>query len=452
MIISKRHLSRRMVLRGFGVSLALPLLDGMVPALTAMSRTAAVPVPRLGVIYPPNGMAIPYWYPKTLQEGPLQELPPTLQSLNTLKESVLLCNGLADEPALLVEVGGSHARAAGTFLTGVPWKSTSGAQVYAGTSMDQIAAQEFSKHTQLASLELGIDSNQVVGSCDATGTSCAFTNAIAWKTPTTPLPPENDPRAVFEQLFGSSGSTERSARLRRIRRDKSILDYVLGNLGALEKAVGPQDRIKLEEYLQAVRDVERRIVMAEQQSNRELPVVEQPSGKPRDFGEHAKLLMDLIALAYQTDMTRVATFMLGREIGGRSFPEIGVSDSHHPLSHHQDDPDKIFRLHKINEYMFEQFTHLVKKLSSTPEGDGTMLDSTLLLYGTAISDSNTHFHDDLPIALVGGKTFGIKGGRYVREKKGTPLANLHVAILEALGVPVEKFGDSTGGLRSLSGS
>jgi hypothetical protein len=446
MIITKRHLPRRTILRGLGVTLALPLLDGMVPALTA----AAPSVRRFGVFYPPNGMSIPYWYPKTLQEGPLQELPPTLQSLKPFKDSVVMCNGLADKPAVLVEVGGDHARASGTFLTGVPWKSTTGAQVLAATSVDQIAAQEFSKQTQLASLELGIDSAEIIGSCDATGTSCAFTNTLSWKTPTTPLPTENDPRAVFERLFGTSGSTDSSARLGRIRRDKSILDYILDKLAGLEKVVGPQDKLKVNEFLESVRDVERRITMAERQNARELPLVDQPAGTPSDFGEHARLLMDLLALAYQTDMTRVATFMLGREISGRPFPEIGVPDSHHPLSHHQDDPNKLYKLHKINDYQLQQFAHLVKKLSSTPEGDGTMLDSSILMYGTAISDSNTHFHDDLPIVLVGGRALGIKGGRYIRQEKGTPLANLHLTILETLGVPTDKFGDSTGRISGLS--
>ena len=427
MFITKKYLPRRTVLRGLGAAVALPLLDGMVPALTAQRRTAAAPVRRFGVFYVPNGMSMPYWFPK--EEGPLAALPPTLQSLSAFKDRVLLCGGLDDESANLVKGGGDHARSAGTFLTCVPFKITSGADVFAAVSMDQIAARELSKETQLASLELGIESNAMVGNCDG-GASCAYTNTIAWRTPTTPLPIENDPRAVFERLFGTTGSTDPEARMERLRRDRSILDAVGGELKGLELILGPGDQIKLDEYLDALRDIERRIQMAEQQSTRELPVVDQPVGVPSDYAEHAKLMMDLLALAYQTDLTRISSFMLAREVSGRAYPEIGVSDSHHPLSHHQDEPAKLERLHKINEYHFQQFAYLVEKLAALPEADGTMLDSTLFLYGTGISDSNTHFHDDLPIALVGGKATGIQGGRYVRYADDTPLANLYMTILD----------------------
>ncbi len=447
MFITKKYLPRRTVLRGLGAAIALPLLDCMVPALTAQRRTAAAPVRRFGVFYVPNGMSMPYWFPK--EEGPLAALPPTLQSLSAFKDRVLLCGGLDDESANLVKGGGDHARSAGTFLTCVPFKITSGADVFAAVSMDQIAARELSKETQLASLELGIESNAMVGNCDG-GASCAYTNTIAWRTPTTPLPIENDPRAVFERLFGTTGSTDPEARMERLRRDRSILDAVGGELEGLELILGPGDQIKLDEYLDALRDIERRIQMAEQQSTRELPVVDQPVGVPSDYAEHAKLMMDLLALAYQTDLTRISSFMLAREVSGRAYPEIGVSDSHHPLSHHQDEPAKLERLHKINEYHFQQFAYLVEKLAALPEADGTMLDSTLFLYGTGISDSNTHFHDDLPIALVGGKATGIQGGRYVRYADDTPLANLYMTILDKLGVPVDSFGDSNGHLERLT--
>ncbi len=448
MLVTKMHLPRRTVLRGLGATLALPLLDCMVPALTAQSRTAAAPVRRFGVFYVPNGMSMSYWFPKT--EGPLDELPPTLRSLAAFKDRVLLLGGLDDESANLVKGGsGDHARSAGTFLTCVPFKVTPGADVFAAVSMDQIAAREMSKETQLASLELGIESNAMLGNCDG-GASCAYTNTIAWRTPTTPLPIENDPRALFERMFGTSGSTDPAARLARMRRDRSILDIVGDELKGLEKIIGPGDQVKLDEYLESLRDIERRIAMAERQNTRELPVVDQPVGVPSDYAEHAKLMMDLLALAYQTDLTRISTFMLAREVSGRAYPEIGVSDSHHPLSHHQDEAAKLERLHVINEYHFQQFAYLVEKLAGLPEGDGTMLDSTLFLYGTGISDSNTHFHDDLPIALVGGKAAGIKGGRYIRYPQDTPLANLHVTILEKLGVPVEALGDSTGQLDRLT--
>ncbi len=441
MFITKMHLSRRTMLRGMGTMIALPLLESMVPALTALAATAAAPVSRFGVFYVPNGMSMPYWWPTS--EGLLTQMPATLQSLEALKDRVLLCGGLSDEPANQVKGGGDHARSAGTFLTGVPFKFTSGADVSGSVSMDQIAAKQFAKETQLASLELGIESNAMLGACDG-GSSCAYTNTIAWRDATTPLPIENDPRAVFERLFGTSGSTDSGARLARMKRDQSILDFVGSEVKGLDKVIGPQDKIKVTEYLDSVRDIERRIQLAEAQNSRELPVVEQPVGVPTDYAEHAKLMMDLLALAYQTDMTRISTFMMAREVSAHAYPEIGVADSHHPLSHHQDEPAKLERLHKINEYHFRQFAYLVKKLSTMPEGDGMMLDYTMFMYGTGISDSNTHFHDDLPIALIGGKAAGIQGGRYIRCPKGTPLANMHMTLLEKMGVPVESFGNSTG--------
>ena len=446
MFITKMHLSRRTVLRGLGATIAMPLLDSMVPALTALDKTAAAPVRRFGVFYVPNGMAMGYWFPKTV--GPMQQLPPTLQSLNAFKDNVLLVGGLADEAANLTTRAGDHARSAGTFLTCVPFKAISDSNVIVEVTMDQIAARQLAKQTQLASLELALESTVMLGACD--GASCALTNTISWSTPTTPNPCENDPRAVFERLFGASGSTDPTARLARMQRDRSVLDFVTDEVARFNLRLGPRDRAKFTEYLDSVRDIERRIQKAEEQNSQELPVVDQPMGIPSDYAEHAKLMMDLLAMAYQTDLTRISTFMLAREVSSRAYPEIGVSDSHHPLSHHQDESAKLERLHKINEYHFRQFAHLVEKLHATPEGDGTMLDHTLFLYGTGISDSNTHFHDDLPIALIGGKAAGIKGGRYIRNKKGTPLANLHTTILSKLGTPVEKFGDSTGTIEQLT--
>ena len=449
MFITRKHLSRRAMLRGAGAALALPLLDAMVPALTALSQTAAAParLRRLGVFYVPNGMSMGYWWPRN--EGPLAELPPTLQSLAALKDQVLLLGGLADKPADLMEGGGDHARSAGTFLTATTFKLTTGADVYAATSMDQVAAQELGRQTQLTSLELGIESNAMLGTCDG-GSSCAYTNTISWRNPTTPLPVERDPRAVFERLFGTSGSTDPAARVARLQRDRTIIDAVGAELKRLQQILGAGDRLKVSEYVDSVRDVERRIQTAAAQSSRELPLVDEPAGIPEDYATHAKLQMDLLALAYQTDLTRVSTFMLAKEVSGRAYPEIGVSDSHHPLSHHQDESGKLERLHKINEYHFQQFAHLAAKLAATPDGDGTLLDHTVLLYGTGISDSNTHFHDDLPVAVVGGKGAGIRGGRYVRHADGTPISNLYVSLLDRLGVAVDAFGDSTGRIETLT--
>ena len=449
MFITRKHLSRRAMLRGAGAVVALPLLDAMVPALTALSQTAAAParLRRLGVFYVPNGMSMGYWWPRT--EGALAGLPPTLQSLEALKDNVLLLGGLADKPADLMEGGGDHARSAGTFLTATTFKLTTGADVYAATSMDQVAARELGKQTQLTSLELGIESNAMLGTCDG-GSSCAYTNTISWRNPTTPLPVERDPRAVFERLFGTSGSTDPAARAARLQRDSTIIDAVGAELKRLQQILGAGDRLKVSEYVDSVRDVERRIQTAAAQSSRELPLVDEPAGIPEDYATHAKLQMDLLALAYQTDLTRVSTFMLAKEVSGRAYPEIGVSDSHHPLSHHQDEPGKLERLHKVNEYHFQQFAHLAAKLAATPDGDGTLLDHTVLLYGTGISDSNTHFHDDLPVAVVGGKAAGIRGGRYVRHADGTPISNLYVSLLDRLGVAVDAFGDSTGRIETLT--
>jgi hypothetical protein len=436
MIVTQKAIPRRTVLRGIGATLALPLLDGMVPAFAAIRNSAARPVRRFGVVYVPNGMAMKHWTPAA--EGAAFETTRLLQQIEPYRNQMTVLTGLNG----VASNAGVHASAATRFLTGVTPARTE-SNLRAGVSVDQLIAREFAKDTQLSSLEIALDSRDVSGSCDV-GFSCTYTNTISWRNETTPLLGENNPRAVFERLFGDSGSTDAAARLDRIRKDQSILDSVSDKIGALQRGLGPADQVRVNEYLEAVRDIERRIQKAEEQSDRELPEVVQPAGIPATYGEHARIMCDLLLLAYQTDLTRISTFMLAREVSGRAYPEIGVPDSHHPLSHHQDEPAKLERLHKINEYHFRQFAYLVDKLAGLPEGDGTMLDSTLFLYGTGISDSNTHFHDDLPIALVGGKAAGIEGGRYIRYADDTPLANMHITILEKLGVPMEKLGDSTG--------
>lgn len=444
MFITKKALPRRTVLRGLGVTLALPWLESMVPALTALAQSGAAPARRLGVFYAPNGMSMGYWSPQKV--GAIDQLPLTLQTLQAHKDRVLMLGGLNQAAAVEVVRAGAHARSSGVFLTCVPFTGSE-ATVVAATTMDQLAARQFGQETQIASLELGIESPALLGACD--GVSCSLTNTISWSSPTTALPIDNDPRSVFERLFGLSGSTDPEARLARLQRDRSILDMLTEHTARLSTRLGPADHAKFEEYLDSVRDVERRIQMAEEQGSRELPVVDQPLGIPTDYAEHAELMTDLLLLAYQTDLTRVSTFMLGREISARAYPEIGVADSHHPLSHHSNDVPKLERLHKVNAYHFRQFARLVDKLSLLPEGEGTMLDNSLFLYGTGISDSNTHFFDDLPIAVVAGKETGIDGGRYVRYPQGTPLANLHVSLLDKLGVRLDSFGDSTGPLANL---
>jgi hypothetical protein len=448
-IAMKQALPRRTFLRGLGVSLALPLLDGMVPAFAAMRTTAARAVKRLGAIYVPNGVEMRMWTPKG--EGKGFEFPLILEPLEAFREQTLVLSGLADKPAVPApgEGIGDHARASATWLTGVRVKKTEGPDIRAGVSLDQIVAQHLGQETQLASLELALDSVEVLGACDA-GYSCAYANTIAWRTPTTPLPMENNPRAVFERLFGASDSTDAATRAARLAQDRSILDFVTAEVAALQRTLGAGDKGKLTEYLEAVRDVERRIQTAERQRTRELPVVAQPMGIPETFDAHAKLMYDLLALAYQCDLTRVATFMIGKEVSGRSYPEIGVPDGHHACSHHQNDPVKLAKLAKINRYHIQHFTYFLEKLRATPDGDGSLLDHSVFVYGSGISDGNIHFHLDLPMVVVGGGAGTLHGGRHLKYASDTPLSNLYVALLDKLGLPLDQFGDSTGQLDYLS--
>ncbi len=453
MMITNRTLPRRTVLRGLGASLALPLLDSMVPAFAAGRSTAARPVRRFGAVYVPNGVEMRAWTPPGPADAistPL-ELTSVLEPLAPVRDQVNILTGLADKVAIPREGEGvgDHARAASTWLTGVHVKKTEGADIRAGVSVDQIAARALGQETQLASLELAIDSVEVLGACDQ-GYSCAYANTVAWRTPTTPLPMENNPRAVFERLFGATDSTDVQARLARLRQDRSILDFVTEEARGLQGTLGAGDRLKLTQYLDAVRDVERRIRMAEAQSDRELPVVEQPVGIPDTFEQHCRLMFDLLLLAYQTDLTRVSTFMFGREVSGRSFPEIGVPGGHHGYSHHQNDPENLAMLARINTHHIRQLGYFLERMHATPDGDGSLLDHSLFVYGSGISDGNLHFHLDLPTLLAGGAAGRVAGGRHLRYPSDTPLTNLHVAVLDKLGLPVEQFGDSTGTLGYLS--
>ena len=441
MTITKKALPRRTVLRGLGASLALPLLDGMVPALSAMRNTAAAGMRRFGVVYVPNGMAMQYWTPQTA--GTAFELSPILQPMQAHRDRMLVLSGL--HPGM---GGGAHAGASTKFLTGVPGRMTDGTGIRSGTSIDQLLGQQLGQHTQLATLELGLDSRDFAGSCDA-GYACAYTNTISWRNPTTPLPMENNPRVVFERLFGDSGSTDPAVRKARIAEDRSILDSVTDKVDDLQRGLGTGDRRKIAQYLDAVRDVERRIQRAEEQSDRDLPLVQQPAGVPAAFDEYMRLMFELQRLAWQTDLTRVATFMVGREISGRTYNEIGIPDAHHPLSHHLDDPEKIATMSKINTYHVSLFAEFVDTLRATPDGDGSLLDHTLLLYGAGMSNSNAHAAIDLPVMLVGGAG-GLPGGRHLTYAQDTPMANLLVAIMDKLGAPVEAVGRSTGKLDALS--
>jgi hypothetical protein len=450
MIVTRTHLARRTFLRGVGATLALPLLDSMVPALTALAKTAAAPVRRLGVVYAPNGMNMWLWKPGT--EGTTLELSTILEPLAPFRQSLLVLSGLSNKEAdgITGEGGGDHSRGQAAFLTGVHAKKTQGPDFQAGVSMDQIAARTLGKETQLSSLELALESNDLVGGCEI-GLACAYTGTISWRTPTTPAPVEVDPRAVFERLFGGSETTDRRGRLERLQRQRSILDSVGNDLLRLQNGLGPGDRTKLNDYLEAVREIERRIQKAEADSDRTLPVVQQPSGVPATFEEHARLMFDLMALAYQTDLTRVCTFMIGREQSTRTYPEIGVPEPHHPVSHHQQRPEYLAKLAKINVFHMALYAAFLEKLRSTKDGDGTLLDHVVMLYGSGLSNPDDHNHHDLPILLAGGGGGQIKGGRHLNYPLDTPLANLHLTLLARMGVAVDRFGDSTGALPLLSG-
>ena len=449
MMMTNKRLPRRTFLRGLGTAVALPLLDGMFPAFAGVGGPAPTTARRLGVFYIPNGAIMDQWTPAA--EGAAFEWSPTLAPLAPFRNHVLVLSGLVNKPAIPLpnEGAGDHARAAGTFLTGVRAKKTEGADIQAGISMDQIAARELGKETQLASLEMTLEYTEMLGACDA-GYACAYSNTIAWRGPTTPLPMEIDPRAVFERLFGDGDTTDRAARLSRIAEDRSILDSLMQDVARLGLKLGARDRSKLGEYLEAIRDVERRIQRAEEQSARELPVIEQPAGIPPTFEEQSKLMFDMLALAYQADLTRVSTFMMGHEVSSRAYPEIGVPDAHHPLSHHQGDKEKIAKCIKVNLFHMQMFAYFVEKLRSTPDGDGSLLDHSVLMYAGGISDGNQHSHVNLPVLLIGGGSGQLKGGRHVRYPKDTPLANLHVSVLDKLGVPAGSFGDSNGQLEHLS--
>jgi hypothetical protein len=437
MIVLKKALSRRTMLRGLGATVALPLLDSMVPALSLRAQTPARPVNRFGVCYVPNGMIMQNYLPAT--EGPGYEITPTLSALEPFREHFQVLSGLNCIPTP-GRPGGAHAKATTRFLTNIS-PPTSETWLDAGISVDQILAQESGKHTQLASLELAIESGETAGSCDS-GYACAYTNTLSWKGPSTPLPTENNPRVVFERLFGDSSSTDPKERAARMRQQKSILDSLLQEVSHLQGALPQADRTKLAEYLDAVRGVERRIQIAER-DNSKVPVLEHPEGIPASWEDHVKLMMDLQVLAYQSDLTRVITLMLGHEQSGTTYPQIGVPDAHHPISHHQREPEKVAKTAKINAYHVQMFAYLLEKLRATPDGDGTLLDHMTLIYGAGIADSNSHAPVNIPFVLAGGGAGNLKGGRHTHFKD-VPLANLHLTLMDQFGVHLDSIGDSTG--------
>ena len=446
MIITRKAIDRRTLLRGAGAALALPLLDGMVPALTAFQRSAARPKPRFGVVYVPNGIVMEQWTPTS--EGTGVDFPRILKPLEPFRDRAVVISGLKHGCACQ---GGGHIPQGPAFLTGVAALSTTGnSKLQLGVSMDQVAADGLGKDSAIPSLELsleGTDSN-VVATCSP-GFSCAYLN-ISWRNETTPLPRETNPRHVFERLFGDGGSTDGGARQRRLQENRSLLDSVGEKVGRLKTRLSAGDRAKLDAYLSAVRDVEQRLQRAEKLALTDLPVVESPAGIPLSYDDHARLMFDLQVLAYQADITRVISFMVGRELSGATYPQIGVADSHHPITHHGGDAAKIEKVAKINTYHATLFAYYVDKLRGTQDGEGTLLDNLLILYGGGIGDGNTHAASNLPVLLVGGAGGQLKGNRHLRYP-GERITNMEVTVLNRLGIPVERFGDSTGALPELAG-
>ena len=442
MIATRKHLARRTFLRGVGASIALPLLDGMVPALSAVSKSAAKPIPRFGAIYVPNGVIMRDWTPAA--EGAAFELTPILEPLAPFRERLLVLTGLNNQVAdSIADGGGAHTRSSAAFLTGVCAKRTEGADLQLGISMDQIVANELGEDNLIPSLQLSLENNNSLGTCEV-GFSCAYRN-FSWSGPTTPLPMEANPRIVFERLFGDSGSTDPKVRSADAREKRSILDSVTQEVARLRTALGPRDRNKLTEYLEAVRDTERRIQISERETG-QLPTMTQPQGIPSHYGEHAKLMFDLVWLALRSDRTRVFTMMLGTESSDRPYPECGVPDPYHPLTHHGGNQEKMAGCARINRYHVEMTSYLLERLQSTADGDGCLLDHTTLIHGSGMSDGSRHNHNNVPIVVVGGQSNQIKGGRHLQFPPETPLANLHVTVLNKLGIPTERLGDSTGEL------
>ena len=437
MIISKMHLPRRTFLRGMGAALTLPLLDAMVPALSAMAQTAASPVRRLGFVYIPMGMNSVAWTPAG--EGRITDLSSSLVSLMPFLDQTTVLTNLELRNAYTT---GNHASANCAFLSCARAKRTEGTDYELGTTVDQVAAQAVGRETPIPSLELGTDLIAQVGNCD-NGYACAYQNNLSWSSPTTPLPTEADPRIVFERLFGDGGSPDE--RRAELRKSGSILDWMTADLARLRRELGPGDRTRVGDYLDSVREVERRIQRSEQQSDESLQVdLERPVGVPAVWEDHVRLMFDLQVLALQADLTRVITFQMAREASTRTYPHIGVPEPHHPVSHHTNDPEKLAKLAKINTHQVSLFAYMVERLQATPDGDGSLLDHSMYLLGSGMGNPDVHDHSNLPIVLAGGRSSELRGGRHIRFAEPTPLANLHLTLLDKMGVHLDDFVDSTG--------
>jgi len=443
MFITKKHLPRRTFLRGMGVTLALPLLDSMIPARTLLAQTAAQPPARLGFVYVPHGAIMDQWTPAT--EGAGFEFTPILKPLEPFRDHLNVVSGLGHRAADTTAV---HSLSPTTWLSGVRPKATQGVDAYAGVTADQIAAQAIGQESPLPSMELATeDHSGLIGSCDR-DYGCIYMNTLSWRTPTTPMPMEINPRKVFARMFGQGGST--AERLARIQEDRSILDAVAKDAASLQLQLGASDRQMMTQYLENVREIERRIQRVERsQEDQDLLLPARPAGVPFDYEEHIKLMYDLMALAYQANITRVITFMISREVSNRTYPQVGVSDGHHAISHHQNRAEKMEKNVRIQTYNIGQFRYFLERLRATPDGDGSLLDHSILLYGSNMSNSNAHDHFPLPNIVIGGATGRMKGGRHLKYPDHTPMTNLLVSMLDKAGVHQESLGDSSGTLTEL---
>jgi Protein of unknown function (DUF1552) len=445
MIITQKHLPRRTFLKGLGATIALPMLDAMRPAL---ARPAAAKAPlRLAFAYVPNGVTLADWTPA--EAGRSFAFTRILKPLEPFRDDLMVVSGLAHQNGRALGDGpGDHARAAASYLTGVHPRKTAGADIKNGTSVDQIIAEHLGSETRFPSIELGCDDSRTVGNCDS-GYSCAYTNSISWRSETTPMPPETNPRLVFERLFGADAGLDPETRARRLRSRRSILDLVHERTQSLVGTLGSSDRRKIDEYLHSIRDVERQIERAERDQREFEPSIEKPSGVPIAYDEYVKVMFDMQILAFQADLTRVSTMMMGREGSLRTYPEIGVPDPHHPLTHHGGKTDWIAKVTKINEFHTALFAAFIEKMKATPDGDGTLLDHSIVVYGSGLADGDRHTHEDLPVLLLGrGAGFGM--GRHVAYSKDTPMTNLFLTLADRMGVRPESIGDSTGRIEHLS--
>src|SRR5688572_20901996 len=447
-MLTRKHLPRRMFLKGMGATIALPMLDAMTPALGAFGRSAAKAPLRLAFTYVPNGITMADWTPTG--EGAAFEFSRVMKPLEAFRKDTVVLSGLAHRNGMALGDGpGDHARAAASYLTGVHPRKTAGADIQNGISVDQIAAQAIGSQSRFASLELGCDDSRTVGNCDS-GYSCAYTNSLAWRGPTTPMPPETNPRLVFERMFGDiDTSLSPEARARRLRYRRSILDLVGERTAAISADLGPADKRKLDEYLSSIREIEQRIELAERDMTGLTPAIDKPTGIPVLYADYINLMFDLQLIAFQTDMSRVVTMMMGREGSMRTYPEIGVPDPHHPLTHHRGNAEWIERVTKVNTMHMELFAGFIGKLKATPDGDGNLLDHTVIVYGSGLSDGNRHTHEDLPVAIVGrGGDFRL--GSHIVYPKGMPMTKLYLTLLDRMGVQEETIGDSTGKIEHLT--